>query len=243
MATYVLTQDDLEYLRKHAKKAVVKLPKSFGIGCDLERFEPANVMPETREELRKELGIQEGDFVYIFIGRQTHFKGFDKVVDAFRHVRKSHGRSKLVLLGEKDLIHPNSLNPKFDSDLSEAEGIMRIGWRENVQDFLAISDLNIFPSEREGMPVNLMESLAMGVPVITVSSRGCREVIRSGIDGVVLDNNTTEELTAAMIHLQERPEELQRMSENAYRDRSRFDRRLFIEDQFRIYERLTGKKI
>jgi len=240
---YVLTTDDKEYLKKHAKKADVNVPNSFGIGCELDRFDPRNVSEDTRRLTKAKLDIREDDFVYVLIGRQTHFKGFDKVVEAFVEVRKTLPRSKLILLGEKDLIHPSSLNPKFNPDLTSEGGILRVGWQEQVQDYLAIADLNIFPSEREGLPVNLMESLAMGVPVITVNSRGCKEVVRSGIDGVVLEKNTTEHLAAEMIRLQKDREALKRLSENAFRDRNRFDRTHFIEDQFRIYEELTGKNI
>jgi glycosyltransferase involved in cell wall biosynthesis len=55
--------------------------------------------------------------------------------------------------------------------------IIDAGYTDDVASYLAISDAMVFPSQREGMPVCLMEALAMGVPVITRASRGCRDVV------------------------------------------------------------------
>lgn len=240
---YVLTEDDRQYLANSAKGANVKVLESFGIGCDLERFDRSNLDRDQVESLRKELGITDTEFVYIFIGRQTNFKGFDKVVRAFLETKKTHPNSKLLLVGEKDRIHPTSLKAKFEKALKTDPSIIRVGWRENVQDYLELAHLNVFPSEREGLPVNLMESLAMGVPVLTVNSRGCRDVVRHNIDGVVIDEKSIEALADAMRELQDDRPKIEMFSKNALEGRERFDRKHFIEKQFEIFERLTGKEI
>ncbi len=240
---YVLTEDDREYLQRKAKNASVHVLKSFGIGCDLNRFDRNSLISEKVEKIRQEIGLKPDDFIYIFIGRQTNFKGFDKVVRAFLEVRKTHPHSKLVLVGEKDRIHPTSLKPKFEKALKTEPSIIRVGWRENVQDYLALSHLNVFPSEREGLPVNLMESLAMGVPVLTINSRGCREVVRNNVDGRVIDDFSVEALANAMRQLQEDKGILEKFSKNAIEGRARFDRNNFIEKQFEIFEDLTGMKL
>jgi len=130
---YVLTEDDREYLQKRAKNATVSVLNSFGMGCDLKRFEPAGVLPEKIKRLREELHLSNDDFVYIFIGRQTNFKGFEKVVRAFLMTKKTHPKSKLLLVGEKDRIHPTSLKPKFEKALKTDTDIIRVGWRRTFR--------------------------------------------------------------------------------------------------------------
>ena len=240
---YVLTDDDREYLEKLTSKANVKVLESFGIGCDLARFDRSKIIPEEIAVLKSELGITEQDFVYIFIGRQTNFKGFDRVVRAFLETKKTHPNSKLLLVGEKDRIHPTSLKPRFEKALKTDKSIIRVGWRENVQDYLEIAHLNVFPSDREGLPVNLMESLAMGVPVLTINSRGCRDVVRNNIDGVVIDETSIEALASTMRELQDDKSKIIELSKNALEGRDRFDRQHFIEKQFEIFERLTGMQL
>ncbi|MCZ4409359.1 glycosyltransferase [Cryomorphaceae bacterium 1068] len=239
---FVLTQDDKEYLKEKAPKATVSVLNSFGMGCDLDRFDPKKISKETKQELRVENGVSKEDFVFIFIGRQTHFKGFDKVVLSFLQLKKKHQNIKLLLIGEKDRIHPTSKQQRFEKALKEDKDIVRVGWKENVQDYLAIADLNVFPSEREGLPVNLMESLSMGVPVITINSRGCKEVVRNNVDGLVLSNHDVEHLSSAMERLLVDREELSVLAKNAFEGRNRFSRQHFIDDQLKTYDRLLQKK-
>jgi glycosyltransferase involved in cell wall biosynthesis len=236
---FVLTDDDQVYLSQKAPRANVSTLRSFGMGCDLERFDPKQISDSAREKLRNELAISKDDFVFIFIGRQTYFKGFDKAVLAFLDLEKKHENIKLLLIGEKDRIHPSSKKQDFEAALEKSENIIRVGWKENVQDYLSISDLNVFPSEREGLPVNLMESLSMGVPVITINSRGCKEVVRDEVDGIVLMQNNVENLAAAMERLLTDRKKLKVFSENALAGRDRFSREHFISDQLEIFERLT----
>lgn len=238
---FVLTDDDRDYLQRNAPLAKVRVLESFGMGCDLERFHPDSVTEERKAEIRESCGIEESDFVYIFIGRQTQFKGFDKVVGAFAEVKESHPNSKLLLVGEKDRIHPTKLEPKLEKLLTSDASLIKVGWRENVQDYLAVSHLNVFPSEREGLPVNLMESLAMGVPVITIDSRGCREVVQHGVNGTVIEGQNHTLLVQAMRELQDNTAKRLEYSEAAFAGRQRFDRKLFIENQLEIFERIAGQ--
>lgn len=240
---FVLTEDDREALQQNAPKSRVSVLNSFGMGCDLGRFDPEMVPKEIKTKIRRECGINGDDFVYIFIGRQTHFKGFDKVVAAFAKIIKEAPQSKLLLVGEKDRIHHTSLEPRLENILKKNPAFIKVGWRENVQDYLAVSDANVFPSEREGLPVNLMESLAMGVPVITVDSRGCRDVVTDGETGVVLSDRSRDALSREMLRFQRDKKELERLSANAYKERGRYDRKKFIASQLNIFERLTGKTV
>lgn len=239
---FVLTNDDKEYLDKKAPKATVSVLDSFGMGCDLVRFDPVNVSDATKQKIRDESQLKKEDFVFIFIGRQTHFKGFDKVVLSFLRLKEKHENIKLLLIGEKDRIHPTSRQQRFEKALKEDSDIVRVGWKENVQDYLAIADLNVFPSEREGLPVNLMESLSMGVPVITINSRGCKEVVRNNVDGLVLQEYDVEHLSNAMEKLLVDRNELNELAKNALAGRDRFNRKHFIADQLSIYERLLAAK-
>lgn len=237
---YVLTEDDRENLERSTKKNHVRTFRSFGLGCDLTTFNKTDVPEEKSQLLKEQLGIKTGDFVFIFIGRQVHFKGFDKIIKAFLKLYDNHSNFKLILVGAKDNIHSNNLTQAEELTMKNCPGIIPVGWRENVNDYLSISDVNVFPSIREGLPVNLMESLAMGVPVITINSRGCRDVIIHQIDGLVLENNTVNALAEAMHLLYKNPELLERLSKNCHRARFRFDRQNFINEQFEIFQEVLS---
>src|SRR5690606_767133 len=237
---YVLTEDDRETLAKSIAPGAARTFRSYGLGCNLAAFDKNRISASDAQALKQKLGISNGDFVFIFIGRQVHFKGFDKIVKAFMRLYKTNSNFKIILVGARDHIHSNNLTPAEEKAMNECPGFIPVGWQENVNEYLNIADVNIFPSIREGLPVNLMESLAMGVPVITINSRGCRDIVIDKIDGIVLDENSVEALSSAMLNLYNNREELNRYARNALRARFRFDRKNFIEEQFEIYAELTG---
>lgn len=240
--TYVLTEDDREVLARKIKGSDVRIFRSYGLGCNLSTFDKQAIPEIESSALREQLGIAKSDFVFIFIGRQVHFKGFDKIVKAFIKLYSGQQDLKLILVGAKDHIHSNNLSADQESAMNSCPGVISVGWQENVNEYLNISDVNVFPSIREGLPVNLMESLAMGVPVITVNTRGCRDVVIHEIDGIVLEENSVGALSEAMLQLYQNRENLQRYARNALRARFRFDRTNFIEEQFEIFTELTGKQ-
>ena len=237
---FVLTEDDRKALIQKSNKINANVIWSYGLGCDLSQFDPKKVTDEQRKKLRKHHHIREDHFVYIFVGRQVHFKGFDRLIRAFVDLFSRNIKLRLILVGDKDNIHSTNLDSTEDKILNNCPGIIRVGWQENVQDYLAIAHVNVFPSIKEGMPVNLMESLAMGVPVITVDSRGCRNVVEDKKDGIILKDQNVEMLKEKMRFLYDNRDELDRMVQNALKERAKFDRKYFIKDQLELYDQLIS---
>jgi glycosyltransferase involved in cell wall biosynthesis len=114
--------------------------------------------------------------------------------------------------------------------------IHQIGWRANIENYLAIADINVFPSNREGLPVNLMESLAMGVPVITINSRGCRDIINDKENGIIIKDESIESLATAMKQLSDNSVLRSSLSKNGIKKRTDYDRGKYIEKQIAFYK-------
>jgi glycosyltransferase involved in cell wall biosynthesis len=232
---WVLTQDDQEQLRRAAPTATVKVLQSAGIGCDLETFKPESVSVRHRRMLRKRLGIEPTHRVFIFVGRFVAFKGFDLTVRAFLKIAETDPQLRLLLVGSFDPLHPSGLTSAEEYARKNSGQIIDAGYTEEVASYLAISHVMVFPSQREGMPVCLMEALAMGVPVITRASRGCRDVVRHGQDGLVLRECTVDTLGVEMKRLARDDELRCRLSTEALAGRKRFDCRIFIREQINLY--------
>jgi glycosyltransferase involved in cell wall biosynthesis len=238
-AVWALTEDDRKELHLAAPNAIVKVSRSFGIGCDLQRFTRDGVSEPERQALREKLGIKPGHRVFIFVGRFVAFKGFDLVVRTFLQIAKTDPRLRLLLVGVRDRLHPSGLTPMEDHALKHCSQIIEVGFQADVASFLAVSDIMAFPSQREGLPVCVMEALAMGVPVITRASRGCRDVVRHERDGLVLQDCTTNTLGDAMKRLAQDNELCGRLSAEALAGRQRFDRRIFVHEQTNVYRQYT----
>ena len=105
---------------------------------------------------------------------------------------------------------------------------------------MSVSDLFVFPSNKEGMPVSIMEATAMGVPVITFNSRGCNDIIRDNFNGKLLDVNSDHiAIAETIVDLYSNKKKLEKMSSNALAKRNDFDRNLFIEESEEIFKHYT----
>lgn len=230
----VLTRDDEESLREKIPKLAVRTLSSAGLGCDLERFSP---FPASRREtVRTELGFSPEQCVFVFVGRFVLFKGFGEVVRAFLKIGPTHPNARLLVVGIRDSLHPTGLSEEDEKAMAACPQITDVGFQNDVRPYIAASDVMVFPSVREGMPVCLMEALAMGVPAITRDSRGCREVVRDGEDGYVLKECDVTHLAEKMTQLADDAPLRARLAAEALAGRDRFSRGHFIAAQSKIYE-------
>jgi glycosyltransferase involved in cell wall biosynthesis len=227
---WVLTQDDFDVIKRwDSNKA--RLQQAPGFGCRIDQFNGDNYSAEWRIERRAELGIQPEESVLIYVGRLAAFKGFDKVVAAYRDLKHRGLPVRLLILGAFDALHPSGLSEVEVEELESDPLVLMPGWQENVAEWLAVSDLCVFPSEREGMPVCLMEALCMGVPVVTSNSRGCRDVVRDGVDGYVLKETSVSQIVDVVDSLVNNPQTLSSMRISARARRGEFDRTEYIQEQ------------
>lgn len=240
-ASWVLTIDDAIAMGRVCPRAKVEVLPGFGVGCDLDRFDPDRFTPVQRKAVRAHLGFSETDTVFLFVGRFVNFKGFHLVVRAVEQITRKRPDAKLLLVGANDPVHPSGLSEEEQSKLAENRNIVQVGYQNQVEPYLAASDALVFPSNREGMPVCVMEALSMGIPVITRNSRGCRDAVRHKIDGLVLEDGSLEALAEAMTGLCKDPQTRRRMSAQAVAGRSRFSRNRFVAEQIEIYRKALSQ--
>lgn len=235
----VLNAEDRESLDRGNVRVPVHLHRSCGVGCDLARFDAGRFSVADRLATRRAAGLSPDAFVLVFVGRQTAFKGFAAAVRGYQSLREAGIDAALVIVGAADSLHSTGLTARELHLLDDDPHVVRAGWQHDVSPWLAIADACVLPSVREGMPVSLMESLAMGVPVITVDSRGCRSVVRDGVDGFVLPCPAPEGIARAAARLAADRPLRESMRAAAVAGRDRFDRRLHALEQADLYATLA----
>lgn len=195
----------------------------LGNGVDLARF-PASIDGDRAAGLRAELSIPDGDLVVTTVGRMVREKGMFEFVEAARRVRAVEPAVSFVVVGPTDADKADAVS------LAEIEAactdIVFAGWRDDVADVLAISDVFVLASWREGMPRSAIEAAASGLPSVLTDIRGCREVIRDGIEGRLVPLRAPAQLGAAILELVQDREQRVRMGRAARgRAEQRFDER------------------
>jgi glycosyltransferase involved in cell wall biosynthesis len=237
---WVLNESDYKIIsNKYPEK--VRLLKSFGLGCDIKRFNPASFSVQERSDLRAQLKINPDDFVLTYTGRFVQFKGFNKVLAAFKRLGDEHHINlKLIMIGGYDSLHSTGLSKAEENELKKSENIILTGFTNQIEKYLSITDLFVFPSTKEGMPVCIMEALAMGVPVLTTNTRGCNELVTDQFNGLLTnaDPNVNEIIEKILLLVSNRGL-LNKFAQNALNERTKLDRNHFINEQIQIMQSLT----
>src|SRR5204863_760849 len=154
----------------------------LGNGADVSVFCPEAVDRVDVARLRRELGIREGDIVVGTVGRMVAEKGYLEFFRAARQVRAATPDVVFLAAGSRDVDKSDVVSQEA---MDEAEGdVIFAGWREDVRDLLAVMDVFVLPSWREGVPRSAIEAASMGCALVLTDIRGCREV--AGEAGAVL---------------------------------------------------------
>lgn len=181
-----INEEDYNLAKKKFKaKNVEYVP---GIGVDENKFN-FEMSREERNELRKSLGINEDDFVLIYVAELSKRKNQQMLIKAISLLEPNVLEKVKVLLPGKD-----SMNGKYQElakNLNVDKNIQFLGYRTDIPKLMKISDLAVSTSRQEGLPVNLMEAMFCNLPIIATDCRGNRDLVqKESIVGI----NSIEEL-------------------------------------------------
>lgn len=237
---FVVNSQDYNLVSRLFSKKVFKY-NCFGFGCDIDKFNPANFSSQSKSELRKKLGIKEGVVVIAFTGRYVHFKGFNLVIEAFKRLNDKYpDEFKLILMGGYDPIHKTGLDQQGEKFFATSKDVINVGFTSDVNKYLSITDIFVFPSKKEGLPTCILEALAMGVPVVTFNARGNSDIIRHDYNGILVEpaedaSKDVENIANSLRQLAINPNECFKFRENALKDRANYSRKNFIDEHLLYY--------
>lgn len=161
-------------------------------GVDTEYFKN-KYSKEEGLKIRGKYNILKDDFVITFIGRIVKDKGINELVESFINLVKKYPNLKLLLVGdyEEDLNPIDKKNKKF---IDELDSIIAIGFKNDIREFLAITDLFTLPSYREGLPNSLIEAGSFGIPLLATDINGCNEIIENNETGILVKKKDAKSL-------------------------------------------------
>ena len=123
---------------------------------------------------------------FLFLSRILYDKGIVELVEAIKMVFKPNEHVKLIIAGDVDLGNPGLVSKDWIDTKSKLRFIDWIGYIDDVTELFSKVDVVVLPSYREGVPHSLIEALAMGLPVITTDTPGCRVVVDHGFNGFMV---------------------------------------------------------
>ena len=143
-----------------------------GVGLDLNRYKKLSDK-EIRDK-KKELGLKDSDFIILMIAEINKNKNHIQLINAMELLKDKYPNIKALCVGDGEL--SEDIKKQINSKGLD-ENIFLLGYREDINTLINVSDIGILMSYREGLPRNLMEFMSCGRKVIATNIRGCRDIV------------------------------------------------------------------
>ena len=183
----------------------------------------------------------DGKLKVILTARMIVEKGVFLLTEAAERLREKYGeKAEFLLIGGLD-DHPGAITKEQLDAVCDGKYIQWLGYRTDVRDLLKQCHIVAFPSYyMEGLPKSLIEADAIGRPVITSNSVGCKETVEDGVNGFLIQPKDVDALTEKLDLLLGDAELRQKMGKasRAYAEKY-FDIEVVIERHLNIYDELV----
>ncbi len=181
-----INTEDFTTAKNHRFKAK-DIKHVHGVGVNIDFYKPVN---ETyKSVLRKEHGYNTHDFLMFYAAEFNKNKNQKLLIESLALIKEEVPNAKLLLAGVGPLLQECQ-------ELSHRLGVDKmvefLGYRNDIDILLKLSDIAVASSLREGLPVNIMEAMACGLPVIANDNRGHRELIENSKSGWLVRNNSVD---------------------------------------------------
>lgn len=225
-----INKEDYNRAKKFKAGKVVYVP---GVGIDLSKFESK---PYIRKQKRQELGFKEDDFLLLSVGELIERKNHRVVLEAISKLKEKpiYDHLHYLICGIGAL--EDELK-KLAADLGIEDHVHFLGYRHDISDICNASDVFVFLSYQEGLPVALMEAMACGLPAICSKIRGNTDLIEDGKNGLFAKNDP-EDVAKKIEKLAKNPDLRRELSTNALKTIKHYDLSSVENEMLKIYKKI-----
>lgn len=178
----LINQEDYDLCKRRFKKCkdIQYVP---GVGIDEKKFD-FEMSKKEKEELRKSLRLKENDFVMIYPAELSSRKRQVWLINTIENLLKKYKNIHLLLPGEDSL---NGKCQELVRKLKLEKQVHFLGYRKDIPKLLKISDVSLSTAKQEGLPLNIIEAMYVGLPIVATDCRGQRELVKDNVNGYLID--------------------------------------------------------
>ncbi|WP_141504020.1 glycosyltransferase family 4 protein [Paenibacillus luteus] len=179
----LITINDEDYRLAVSRRFKAKrIAHVHGVGVNTVRYKPVQKIEKWR--LRQEYDYRTDDFLFFYAAEFNKNKNHQLLLHALATIKEQVPHARLLLAGKGPLL-------EAAKELAEKLGITSmvnfLGYRKDIDQLLSMCDIAVASSLREGLPVNIMEAMACGLPVIATRNRGHSELVVEGDNGFITE--------------------------------------------------------
>lgn len=207
-----------------------------GIGADPCRFKPVSIREKSKG--REQFGWSSDEFILIYVAEFIPRKNHEFIIRAIPNLAKKIKNLKVVFAGRgvlsEDMKH-------LSEELSIRKHIDFLGFRDDVQQLYPLADVAVSSSRQEGLPINLVEAMMCGLPVVANGVRGHTDLVKQGKTGFLFTPGNQDEFIGYLCHLANNAELRNKMGNMALERSGLFTVSKSLKSMEKIYSNyLTG---
>lgn len=224
-----INEEDYNNVKKYKFKndITLKLP---GVGVNLNKY--AIHDSRIRENYRKELKIPNDAFVLIYVAELIKNKNQVLILNALKIVQNLIPNCYVLFVG------PDHTNNKFENYIkaNKYKNVILTGWRNDIPELLNCADCYVASSIREGLGINLIEAMSVGLPVVATNNRGHRDIINNCINGYLVSQNDYKKMADDIINIFQNRELREKFVLNGYKTIQYYSQNNILKKLKKIYE-------
>ena len=193
--------DDKEYFIQKKFLDEKKACVVDGSGVDMERFKFSK-LPDKMN--------------FLMVARMLNVKGVEEYCKSAQIIKNKYPQVTFTFLGQMENSY-RGVDPKIINEYQEKNIVDFKGYKEDVLPFLNDCKVFVLPSYlKEGIPRTILEAMAVGRPIITTNVSGCKETVKDGENGFLVNPRDYKDLAKKMEYVIKNQEILEQMGKNSY---------------------------
>lgn len=171
-----------------------------GVGANSSKFYV--MTDEEKAKLRDELGYEMDTKIILNVGELNENKNQKSAIRAMKRIVEKVPNSKLLIAGNGPELDNHKV---LISELGLEKNVELLGYTTEVFKYMNICDALVACSFREGLPLNLMEAMLCGKPIVASINRGHKELIKDGYNGFLVGSTDIDAYAEKLLEVIESP--------------------------------------
>lgn len=197
-----------------------------------------NESTESKSSLKKALGISDDSVVLSYVAEFNQNKNHQFLLKSWKLIKDQSPTAVLLLIGDGDMridIEKFVLEKKL-------KDVKILGYRNDVDKILKVTDIVSLLSYREGLPKSIMEAMAASIPCVVTDTRGLRDLITNAENGFVVSHGDDAALIDSIVALMIDKGKRLTMGVKARRDVESYRLENVLQEYIAIYDDILGKE-
>jgi len=186
----IITINQEDFLLALANFHIANIHRINGVGVNLLKFKPVD--RETKSALRHTFGFRDTDFILIYVAQFIERKNHVFLINQVLQLRNKIDKLRILFLGSGPLMEKCET---LVENLLLREHVKFMGYRTDLDGLYQLSDVVVSVSSQEGLPMNIPEGMACGLPVVCSKIRGHVDTVKPLVNGFLFKLGDGEEMS------------------------------------------------